>query len=237
MSGILCVWIADLPVSSEQWYEDEYIPKMMSSRSQRVLLSKSVEIPLDKDLERDTPGKSLAIYEIEDIQKAVHARHDATNHPAMLEGSQFEVRTYEEVKRWQQGDWNGDGADVVSVLLFEWQPRQGSEQQVVDFYQTAIGPMLSMAPEILRLRWFKVKNPVARTEDPRQIVDSENLYNYLSIAEMDCEEWPWGEIFALNDLPQWSEYFEGQKAVKWQAGHCVVKRSYPNAGDTLSNDG
>lgn len=110
----MCAWTADLPTSSEQWYEDEYIPEMMVRHSQKVLLSEMVETPLDKDVEgvatRDAPWKSLAIYEGDSVQNMTDALYDESNHPptkGLLKGARFDVRTYEEVKRWQSGDWNG----------------------------------------------------------------------------------------------------------------------------------
>lgn len=106
-----------------------------------------------------------------------------------------------------------DGADVASILIFEWQPRPGREDEVLDFYETGIGPMFSMAPEIMRLRWFKIHDAVVLKDDVLTTLKSKDYHTYMSIAEMKCEEWPWGEIFELNDLPQWADLFEDQKAV------------------------
>jgi hypothetical protein len=99
------------------------------------------------------------------------------------------------------------------MLVFEWKPRPGREKEVIEFYQTGIGPMFSKASEILRLRWFKIQSATTLKADSYDTLREENLHTYMSLAEMNCEEWPWGEIFALNDLPQWTEYFEDQKAV------------------------
>ncbi|KAJ4341945.1 hypothetical protein N0V95_007070 [Ascochyta clinopodiicola] len=205
----------------------------------RVLLSETVETPLDKDLEKDAPWKSLAVYDIDDVQTAAYPEYDKNDGSQMLKGVKFDVKTYEELKRWQHGPWDGDlfmqacnkwvdGADVASLIVFEWQPCEELREKIVDFYQTEIGPMFSMVPEILRLRLFQIKDTTAQIADSDETSNSENFYRYMSITEMNCEEWPWGEIFALNELSQWSEYFEGQKAVKWQASHYVVKRSYPD---------
>lgn len=123
MSGVLCAWAADLPASSEQWYEDEYIPEMMSRHSRRALLSDIIETPLDKDLEgvatKDAPWKTLTIYDIDDVQKMTDATYDENNHPPTdgpLRGARFDVRTYEEIKRWQSGEWNG-GPSFPSRLM------------------------------------------------------------------------------------------------------------------------
>lgn len=120
MSGVLCVWAADLPESSEQWYEDEYIPEMLSRHSDRVLLAETITTPLDKQFEgigtREAAFKSLAVYEIADVQKIIEATYDESNHPVMdgpLRGTRFDVRPYELVKSWQSDEeWNGGRSDI-----------------------------------------------------------------------------------------------------------------------------
>jgi hypothetical protein len=115
MAGVLCVWSADLTDASEQWYENEYIPSLVSRHSDRVLLSEIVATPLDKDLEgvatNDASWKHLAVYEFDDVQKMQDATYDESNHPSMegpLKGSRFDVRTYQEIKTWQNDEeWNG----------------------------------------------------------------------------------------------------------------------------------
>jgi len=115
MPGVLCVWAANLPESSEQWYEDEYIPEMLSRHSDRVLLAETIKTPLDKQLEgigtRDAAFKSLAVYEIAEVQKIIDATYDESNHPVMdgpLHGTRFDVRPYQLLKSWQSdGEWNG----------------------------------------------------------------------------------------------------------------------------------
>ena len=106
-----------------------------------------------------------------------------------------------------------DGGDVASILFWEWQPRPGFEEEAVNMYSSKIAPMLAKAPEILQLRWFKIRNATVLNGDSFNTLKDEDLHTYMSLVEMDCEEWPWGELLALNDLPEWSEYFEGQKAV------------------------
>jgi hypothetical protein len=115
MSGVLCVWAADLPESSEQWYENEYIPEMLSRHSDRVLLAETIATPLDKQFEgigtRDAAFKSLVVYEVAEVQKIIDATYDESNHPVMdgpLRGTRFDVRPYELLKSWQSDEeWNG----------------------------------------------------------------------------------------------------------------------------------
>lgn len=115
MTGIMCVWAAELPESSDQWYEDEYIPEMVSRHSSRAILAETIETPLDKEFEgigtRDVAFKSLAVYEVADVQKSINAARDKSNHPVMdgpLKETRFEVRLYELIISWQYDDeWDG----------------------------------------------------------------------------------------------------------------------------------
>ncbi|KAJ4308932.1 hypothetical protein N0V94_009155 [Neodidymelliopsis sp. IMI 364377] len=207
---------------------------MVSQHSDRVLLSEMIKTPLDKDLEgaatNDASWKHLAVYEFDDVQKMEEAAYDESNYPSMegqLKGSRFDVRTYQEIETWQNDEeWNGDPEDVASILVFEWKPRPGREKEAIEFYQTGIGPLFSMAPEILRLRLSRIQTATTLKENSYDKLQEEKLHTYMSLTKMNCEEWPWGEVFAVNDLLQWTEYFEDQKAVKWQASQYVVKRSY-----------
>lgn len=113
MTGVLCVWAANIPEPSETWYEDNYIPSMTKKLSEQTLHCELVESGLDNEVEgvgeREAPWKWLTIYEMEDARKATEATYDESNHVAMtgpLAQARFDVRTYEEVKRWQK-DWDG----------------------------------------------------------------------------------------------------------------------------------
>lgn len=273
MAGVLCVWVADLPDSSEQWYENEYIPEMVSRHSSKVLLGDIEESGLDKELDgvatRDAAWKSLAVYEVANAQKTMESTYDESCHPRTLGGpsegnSRFDIRAYEELKSWQKDElWDGgtskvvpelriptktdtdgmtDGADVAMILFWEWQPRVGYEREVIDFYEHELGPMFSQASEVLRLRWFKIREATVLKDGSYDRLGDDKLSTYMSLVEMDCEGWPWNEIFAINGLPKWVEFFEGQKAVasnpytilrtsadmeqKWQASRYIVKRNY-----------
>lgn len=239
MAGVLCVWVTDMLDSAEQWYEDEYIPAMMSRYSKRVLLGDYIGTPLDEELNgvatRDADWKSFAVYEVEDVQVAMDATYDASNQPLTadhpMQGSRWDVRPYEELKRWQNdAEWNGggsqrgtsqqtdtdeqtDGADVASILFWEWQPREGCEKQVLESYERELGPMFAQAPEILRLRWFKIKKAATMNGDSYDTLKTEEQHTYMVFVELDCEDWPWEQLFALNSMPCWTDNFEGQKTV------------------------
>ncbi|OSS52741.1 hypothetical protein B5807_02892 [Epicoccum nigrum] len=234
MSGVLCTWAANVPEASEQWYEENYIPAMTSKLSQQSLHCEVNETGLDTELdgvgEREAPWKWLTVYEMEDTVSAAEAMYDESNHPAMtggLELARFDVRLYEEIQRWQQGDWQGDHSEVVSVAVMEWQIEEGSEKEVLDFYKAEAAPTIASSPDVLRFRMFKIKNATVKQADSYTTLEKKKLHTYLTLAELESEDWPWDVVIALGEKPKWKEYFEGQKVVKWQSSHYLVRRSYP----------
>lgn len=87
---------------------------MASKLAQHVLHCELVEIGLDDEVdgvgEREAPWKWLTVYEVDNADKATDPTYDTSNHISMtgaMSNAKFDVRTYEEVKRWQQGDWEG----------------------------------------------------------------------------------------------------------------------------------
>lgn len=122
-NGVICTWAANIPESSEQWYEDEYIPSMADKLAQHVLHCEVVETGLDDDVDgvgsNEAPWKWLTVYEVDSADKATADAYDTSNHPTMtggLEKARFDVRTYEEVKRWQQGGWEGGTQTLPSAF-------------------------------------------------------------------------------------------------------------------------
>lgn len=86
---------------------------MTTKLAQHSLHCELVEVGLDDDVdgvgEREAPWKWLTVYEMEDIGKATDATYDESNHAQMtgpLRQARFDVRTYEEVFKLQQDDWD-----------------------------------------------------------------------------------------------------------------------------------
>lgn len=124
MSGVLCTWAADVPQTSKQWYEDEYITAMADKFAQHAVHCELVDTGLDGDVDgigtQEASWKWLTVYEMDDVNEATDATYDQSNHPSMtggLESARFDVRTYEEMKRWQAGDWDGG---MRACVLFEF---------------------------------------------------------------------------------------------------------------------
>lgn len=238
MSGVVCTWAASIPSSSEPWYEDEYVPSIASKFCFQALHCEVVESGIDDDVggigTREAPWKWFTVYETENVNEAMDATYEENNQPAMhgpLKDTRFDIRTYEEVKRWQAGDWEGGmlllqvceiayktntsvgHADVVSVAIMEWEIEAGKEEEVLDFYYTECVPMITVSPDILRARMFKIKNATVLKAGSHETLEKGNLHTYLTIMELESEEWPWDKIVALGDNIKWREYFEAQKGV------------------------
>lgn len=110
-------------------------------------------------------------------------------------------------------DGRSDAADVASILFWEWHPHNGFEDEIIEYYDREMGPLFCQAPEILRLRWFKIRNATVLKNDSNNTLESEVLHSYMCLVEMDCEDWPWGEMFEISELPGWAKYFEDQRRV------------------------
>ncbi|KAF3038745.1 hypothetical protein E8E11_002084 [Didymella keratinophila] len=256
MSGVLCTWAANIPQASEEWYEGEYIPSMASKLAQHALHCELVEVGLDDEVdgvgEREAPWKWLTVYEIDNTDKATDSTYDKSNHISItgsMAKARFDVRTYEEVGRWQEGgEWDGSHADIASVAVMEWQIAEGDEKEVINFYKAEAAPTIASSPDVLRFRMFKINNATVLKADSYETLQKEKLHTYLTLVELESEEWPWDVVIALGEKPKWREYFEGQKVVvsadetpivgkksdkvqKWQSSHYLVKRSYPEDGD------
>lgn len=145
-------------------------------------------------------------------------------------------------------DSNVDHADVASVAVMEWQIKEGDEKEVLDFYKAEAAPTIASSPDVLRFRMLKINNATVLKANSYETLQTDKLHTYLTLVELECEEWPWDVVIALGEKPKWREYFEGQKVVvstdatpdvgkksdkiqKWQSSHYLVKRSYPGDGD------
>jgi hypothetical protein len=114
MSELLCVWAADTPASSEQWYENEHIPQMISDSSHGAVFGEWIEIPLEKELERgaftDVPCKWFTLYEQSDpkiIIDEIQSQVNLTSQPVLIQDATFDIRSYEELNKYQDKNWEG----------------------------------------------------------------------------------------------------------------------------------
>ena len=115
MAGILCVW-ANLPDEANDWYLNHYIPAICNGDDNHVhvlhcdLAESGMEGQAVGVL--DSPWRQFTVYEERDVKTSTESTYDKKNHPpdalrpGPLQQARFDVRTYREIKRWQQDGWD-----------------------------------------------------------------------------------------------------------------------------------
>ncbi|KAF1936917.1 hypothetical protein EJ02DRAFT_357992 [Clathrospora elynae] len=237
MAGIVCCW-ASLPDETIQWYEDEWIPNMRS-RSDNAIHGLHCEVtasgmetePVGK---LDSPWPLMTVYDMRKLDASTEeAIYDKRKRPSddllagPLKDAQLDIRTYHEIKRWEQEDWNGDIEDIASVAAMEWRVSAEEQEDVLKYYMDVVGPTISSSPDVLRFRVFEIENATALQDGSYVTHEKETLHKYFTLVELESEEWPWDVVVDLAEEKKWKAYFETQTAVKWQLSHFLVKRTYP----------
>ena len=95
----------------------------------------------------------------------------------------------------------------------EWSIAPGMEQEVLDFYISTVGPLLSSAPEMLRFRFFEIDNATVWQTDSYITKEKKDLHKYFTLCELESEQWPWEELLELSKLDKWRNWFEAQTVV------------------------
>lgn len=95
----------------------------------------------------------------------------------------------------------------------EWQIKGDDEKEVLDFYQTEAAPLIAAAQGNMRFRIFRIDNATVQKANSYDTLQKDKLHTYLTLVELDSEEWPWDVVIALGENPGWRKYFEEQRAV------------------------
>jgi hypothetical protein len=187
----------------------------------------------------DAPWPFLTVYEVEDIirtKKEVDAISDHLEAARIdpLKHVNFDVRSYREVKRWQNEEFEGNGSagknislneahpqanvpdieHVASIAAMEWTVDDAREEEVLKYYYEDVGPTISSSPDVLRFRLFKLDRAVVVDKDQKStVLDNKDLHKYFTLVELESEEWPWDVVVDIAERPGWSEYFETQTVV------------------------
>lgn len=240
MSGILCCW-ANLPEEAAEWYEDEYIPHMRNPNAAHsihceVTASGMENEPVGK---LDSPWPWMTVYEIRDIALSNKNTERAAKNPGeevengRLKTARFDVRTYRELKRWQEEDWEGEGGGgkiissdkapaglmpldiehVASIAAMEWNVTADKEEEVLKFYEEVVGPTIASSPDVLRFRLFKIDHATTMDNGSYTIKNKDELHKYFTLVELESEEWPWDVVVELANEKCWTDYFEKQDVV------------------------
>jgi hypothetical protein len=113
MSGILCCWM-NLPEDAVEWYENEFMPTRAKAVTHclqcEVTASGMEKEPVGK---LESPWPYMTVYETPNIEVSKQRMYDRLNHPPSehlagpLKDTRFDMRTYWEIKRWQDEEWSG----------------------------------------------------------------------------------------------------------------------------------
>ncbi|KAH5573149.1 hypothetical protein HBI24_202000 [Parastagonospora nodorum] len=236
MTGVLIVW-AKLPDEAVDWYEQEYLPDMRSQFAQHTLHCEITQTGLEgqKVGVLDAPWPLCAIYEVENAREATAKCYEERNHPPAhlfknrLADACFDVRTFVELKRWENEEWdNTDVSAIESVTCLEWAVPVDMQEEVFNFYTGTVVPLIMGSPEVLRLRILEVDNAITQRGSTLGTKDKKTVHTFLTIVEMESDEWPWDVVMELAEDKNWEKYFEKQD-VKWSISTYLVTRAYTEA--------
>jgi hypothetical protein len=102
---------------------------------------------------------------------------------------------------------------VVSVAVMEWRTSKEKEDEIMDYYNSVIGPMVADNADTIRIRLFVIENATVLQGLSYETTEKASLKAYLTVVEFETEEWPWDLAFTLSEEKKWGEYFEAQKEV------------------------
>lgn len=240
MSGLCCLW-ATIPEGREEWYENEYLPSINSPNAKHglhteVTASGMEDEPVGK---LDSPWPYMTVWEVNSIDQSNKDMYDLSYHPpsseliSSLKDLRFDIRSYREIKSWQQDDWSGDGGGkitgqdeagddglmsldieyVASVAAMEWTVAADKEEEVIKYYKDVVGPTISSSPDVLRFRLFRIDHAATMQAAKFETKEKDELHTYFTLVELESEQWPWDVVVDLAEDERWKNYFEGQQVV------------------------
>jgi hypothetical protein len=130
------------------------------------------------------------------------------------------------------------------VTCLEWRVPSDMQEQVFEYYTETVVPLIMNSPEVLRLRIFEVDHAIKQRGQDFGVMEKEKIHTFLTVVEMESEEWPWEVVMELAEDDKWSKYFEKQDVVvgrylflavnerkltvlqKWNISTFLVKRVY-----------
>ena len=140
---------------------------------------------------------------------------------------------------------------VASVAAMEWRVTQEMKEEITTWYTSYVGPLISSSPDIIRFRLFEVDNATVLEGEKYETKEKDELHTYLTMVELETEEWPWDVVIELAENEKWKQYFEAQREIvsfesyiisggvliyplqKWQLSHYLVKKMYTKNGDVF----
>ena len=237
----MCCW-ANVQDDAVKWYEDEFLPGVRNPNYAHhihceITASGMENEPVGK---LDSPWPYMTIFEVHNIEQAKKDLMDKTDHPpddiltGFLKDSRFDFRTYREVKRWQDDEWEGEGGsgkmispgegsaglmppedieNVASAAAMEWSVPADKEEEVLKYYTEVVGPTIASSPDVLRFRLFTVDFATTMKNGSYTDKYSKEQHKYFTLVELESEEWPWDVVVELAEDQNWKDYFDTQTVV------------------------
>ena len=95
----------------------------------------------------------------------------------------------------------------------EWQIAPDMEDEVIHFYTSVVGPLLTTSPDVLTLRLMKIENAAVWKNGSHDTKDKKELQTFFTFSELATEQWPWDVVMQLSEMEKWKTFFEPQTIV------------------------
>jgi hypothetical protein len=118
-------------------------------------------------------------------------------------------------------------------IVVLWQPVAAVHDDFVEWFRTDLAPGMLESPELLRTRIFKLQQASVVQNGQIEEKDINNMFNYMTVWEFDCEDLPWEILVYLGSSERWRHYVESGH-VQWQIAQFLVNRTYPEDESTDS---
>lgn len=105
--------------------------------------------------------------------------------------------------------------DTVLWTVIVWQPLEKYREEFVTFFNEELAAGTLESRELLRIQIFKLEHASKWEQQKYQNVDSNEMYQYITIWEFSSHELPWEILVYLGSSEEWRYYIEGQHLVSF----------------------
>jgi hypothetical protein len=104
-------------------------------------------------------------------------------------------------------------AAIESVTCLEWRVPIELHDEVFEYYTGTVVPLIMESPEVLRLRILEIDNAITQRGSTFGTKEKRTVHTFLTMVEMESDEWPWEVVMELAEDKKWEKYFEKQDVV------------------------
>ncbi|KAF1911253.1 hypothetical protein BDU57DRAFT_524710 [Ampelomyces quisqualis] len=233
MSRLALVWtdLAD-DTNAKSFYQDTHIPNVVAKLG---ITARHAEV-VEEDIFKEVPnieGRYMTVYDVPLRNKALEIdAYIQLDDLKVPKTTKADARIYDECANWFGEEWAGHARDVQMLIIVLWQPDAAVHDEVIDWLQNDFVPGMLESPELLRTRFLKLQHASIYEDGKSKTMDTNNMYQYMTIWEFDCEDLPWEIMVYLGSSKGWRHYMEGGY-MQWQMTQYLTNRTYPE--DKSSN--